>query len=135
MQPVRPRAILDQPGRSFDAWLTVASETRTCDAGLQCVSYLPRGLNDAGRTLQNDFDVELVAPDETTRYFPYGLDRVNPNAEATRLGANTVDNVEDIDAPPQTGTWHVRVKGDKLKLGVTQTFAIAVSGLNDESPQ
>jgi subtilisin family serine protease len=87
-------------------------------------------LDDTTPTLQNDLDLELVGPDGAVHY-PYSLDRRDPLAQATRSGPNTVDNVEviDIDSPPQRGTWLVRVKADKLKPRVTQTFALVVSGL------
>lgn len=86
------------------------------------------GLDDASLSLQNDLDLTLTAPDNST-FFPYSLDRANPLSPATRSGANKVDNVEVIDAPPQQGRWSLRVKAANLKVGTEQRFAIVVTGL------
>src|SRR5262249_21179846 len=99
-------------------------------------------LDDPTPALQHDLDVELLHPDGKLIYYPYALDLKDPIAPAVRVGpsnkdphlqTNQVDNVEVIEAPPQSGTWNVLVKGSKLAADKSQEFAIVISGLQDLS--
>ena len=88
------------------------------------------GLNDPTRTLQNDLDLTLIAPDKSTHY-PYRLVRTDPLAPALTDGPNQVDNVEVVDAPRSAGTWTIRVTAAKTLVGETQSFALIVTGLEE----
>ncbi len=99
------------------------------------------GLNDPTPTLQNDLDVELVAPNGTL-FHPYSLDRTRPLRPATRSGPNRVDNVERIDVDRATvlkvdgkRPWTVRVKAHRLKVGKEQEFALVISGAVPAPPE
>jgi subtilisin family serine protease len=86
------------------------------------------GVDDRTSALENDLDVELVAPDGT-RHFPYRLDVNSPLAVARRDGVNRVDNVEVVDAPGVTGNWQLRIRANQLGQGAAQRATIVTSGL------
>ncbi len=95
------------------------------------------GLDDDTRTLVNDLDLELVAPNGRV-FHPYRLDPADPRREASTDAANHVDNVEVIDVAPDEalrtdpgqGTWTVRVKAPpRLEAVGRQAYALIVSGV------
>ena len=86
------------------------------------------GLDDATPALQNDLDIRLINPNGQVSY-PYRLDRSNPLSQAKRDGPNRVDNVEVVDASAAPGKWEVEVVAANLKKGLSQRFALVVSGL------
>jgi photosystem II stability/assembly factor-like uncharacterized protein len=95
-------------------------------------------VNDRTPALVNDLDVELEAPDGTL-FYPYRLNPEEPLQQARSDAANTVDNVEVIDAfsgevedaDPGRGEWKVRVKAARLAQGSTQKYALIVSAVPD----
>ncbi len=87
------------------------------------------GLDDALPVLQNDLDVRLISP-EGTVFYPYSLDPQRPLSLALRDGPNSVDNVEVIDVTSELGqTWKLEVRAKKLTVGISQSFALVVSGV------
>ncbi len=89
-----------------------------------------RGLDDLTPVLMNDLDVKLTAPDGTTVFYPYSLNRTNPLELAVRTEANRVDNVERIDSVGSApGKWKLEVKAASFKAGTDQDFALIISGL------
>ena len=88
------------------------------------------GLDDSTPALMNDLDVKLTAPDGTTVFYPYSLNRQNPLELAVRIAANHVDNVEVIDSVGSApGRWKLEVKAASFRAGTEQDFALVVSGL------
>jgi subtilisin-like proprotein convertase family protein len=83
----------------------------------------------AGRTLIDDLDLTLIAPNGAT-VMPYVLDGSNPNTNATR-GRNNVDNTEQVEignAPG--GDWKIVVTGTSVDAKYTpQEFVIASSAV------
>ncbi len=88
------------------------------------------GLDDALPALQNDLDMRLISADGKV-YYPYSFDPQRPLSPALREGPNRVDNVEVIDVTnSQPGqTWKVEVRAKRLSVGLSQSFALVVSGL------
>lgn len=88
-----------------------------------------QGLDDSTPSLMNDLDVKLTAPDGTTVFYPYSLNRQNPLEAAVRTEPNRVDNVEVIgplgSAP---GTWKLEIRAASFKAGTEQDFALVISG-------
>ena len=93
-----------------------------------------RGLDDSTPALMNDLDLKLTAPDGTTVFYPYSLNRQNPLELAIRTEANHVDNVEVIDAGSAPGRWKLEIKAASFKAGTEQDFALVISGLRPASP-
>jgi hypothetical protein len=95
---------------------------------------LPLGSEEvADKTLVNDLDVKIVAPDGST-VLPYVLDRTNPGANATH-GVNTVDNTEEVEikgAP--AGTYHVVITGSNIPQGPTQFVLVSNADLTAAPP-
>jgi len=87
-------------------------------------------LDDALPTLQNDLDIRLISP-EGKVYYPYSLDPQRPLSPALNDGPNRVDNVEVINiTTSQPGQeWKLELKARKLNVGLSQSFALVVSGL------
>ena len=90
------------------------------------------------RTLVNDLDVEVIAPDGTVHY-PWVLDPANPSAPATR-GINTRDNSEQVVVEaPVAGTYTVRVTfkpgsaGKAGAAGTAQHVSIIATGMESEA--
>jgi hypothetical protein len=91
-----------------------------------------RDPGDTTPVLENDLDLELVAPDGVTVFHPWSLDPEQPDAAAKRDVPNRVDTVEviDVDARDNTmdGVWTLRVSASReLLRGEPQTFALAAS--------
>ncbi|HMI94443.1 MAG TPA: S8 family serine peptidase, partial [Polyangiales bacterium] len=88
------------------------------------------GVDDRRRALVNDLDLALIAPDGTV-FHPWSLDRVVPEAPATRSAANRVDTVEVVDVAASensaTGSWAVRVSAATLERGRAQSFSLVAS--------
>jgi subtilisin family serine protease len=81
-----------------------------------------------GKTLVNDLDVKVVAPNTTTT-LPYVLDKANPTAVATR-GVNSLDNTEEVElATPAAGTYQVVVTANAIGDAVkpTQDFVLVAN--------
>ena len=88
------------------------------------------GLDDSAPALMNDLDVKLTAPDGTTVFWPYSLNRQNPLQAATKIEANHVDNVEVIDGVGSApGKWKLEIKAAGFKAGSEQDFAVVITGL------
>ncbi len=93
-----------------------------------------QGLDDSTPSLMNDLDVKLTAPDGTTVFYPYSLNRKNPLELSVRTEANHVDNVEVIDAVGSTpGRWKLEIKAASFKAGSDQDFALVISGFRPPS--
>lgn len=84
-------------------------------------------IDDPTLSLQNDVDLELIAPDGQT-FRPYVLNPATPAAPAA-TGANRRDNVEVIDATTQAGEWKLKLIGTNFKQGAAQKISLVVSGL------
>jgi hypothetical protein len=69
----------------------------------------------AATTLVNNLDLRLTAPDGTV-YQPFLLDPTNPGNVAT-TGDDNRNNVEQVVAPAQAGTWTVSVNGETIPAG------------------
>jgi hypothetical protein len=101
----------------------------------------PSQLDPAARKLENDLDLELYGPLESspTVNKPWVLPTlVGPVAglrepvqepaglAAATTGVDTVNNVEQVEiASPGSGTWEVRVKASELPDQDRQTFSLA----------
>ncbi len=76
-------------------------------------------------TLVNDIDMTLVNKTTGKTYYPYSLNKNNPNADAISTKPNRVDNVEQIEvANLPKGDYELIIKGYKI-ISDTQEFAIA----------
>ncbi len=84
-------------------------------------------LDDPMLTLQNDVNIQLIAPDGDT-YHPYVLDPANPTGPAT-TGDNQRDNVEMIDAPTRAGDWTLKLIGTDFAVGDSQQVSLVITGL------
>lgn len=69
----------------------------------------------AASALVNDLDLELIAPDGTSRY-PFTLSGMaDPSAPARQDRANHSDNVEQVLVKnPQAGQWQIRIRGYRI---------------------
>src|SRR5690606_21645722 len=66
------------------------------------------------KQLTHDLDLEVTDPDGV-RHYPWTLDPVNPNNDATRDQVNTLDNIEQVVVTnPKAGRWTVNVRGTSL---------------------
>ena len=78
----------------------------------------------SAKTLVNDLDLLLVNKDTGRKYFPYKLDKNNPNALATNNSANRVDNIEQIEVSSlPAGEYKLVVKGHEV-ISSSQEFAV-----------
>lgn len=84
-------------------------------------------LDPANAMLVNDLDLCLT--ESTNTYYPWKLDKDNPEVAATRAGENNVDNVEmvDIDSPTAATTYTIVVDHDGT-LASPQAFSMIISG-------
>lgn len=96
----------------------------------------PRAVDPEVRTLVNDLDVTVTAPDGTVHY-PWVLDPANPSAPAT-TGVNTRDNGEQVVIDvPVPGTYTVRVTFKARSAGKagaasgTQNVSIIATGMEE----
>jgi hypothetical protein len=77
--------------------------------------------------LVNNLNLEVVAPNGTTTYYPFSLDPLNPQNLATATGPNTRDNQEQVVVQnPTPGTWTIRVHGTSVPQS-PQSYALAAS--------
>lgn len=82
----------------------------------------PAGDPAAAKALVNDLNLTLISPTGTA-FFPFSLDKTNPQNAATASGPNTVDPIEQIVVNAQaTGTWLIQISGI-IPTG-SQNFAI-----------
>ena len=80
--------------------------------------------------LINDLDLKVIDPLGNT-HFPYVLDRVNFQANATR-GVNNVDNVELVEfANAPAGTYRVIVTGTRVADGPQKAVVVANATLGN----
>ncbi|MCB0155802.1 MAG: S8 family serine peptidase, partial [Anaerolineae bacterium] len=72
-------------------------------------------ISNGAAALVNNLDLEVIAPNGSTTYYPFSLDPANPERAATSSGANSLDNQEQviIDSPTP-GTWTIKVKGTSV---------------------
>jgi len=88
--------------------------------------------------LVNDLDLRITRNGVT--YYPWKLDRNNPEAAATNNGDNSVDNVEQVlinDPEPATYTITVTHKGtlvDDSGATSSQDFSMIISGIDNTDP-
>ncbi len=76
-------------------------------------------------TLVNDIDMKLVNKTTGKTYYPYSLNKNNPNANAISNKPNRVDNIEQIEvANLPKGNYELTIKGYKI-ISDTQEFAVA----------
>ncbi|HYF48767.1 MAG TPA: S8 family serine peptidase [Planctomycetota bacterium] len=87
----------------------------------------PGGTPAAIPALVNNLDLEIVAPDGTTTFFPFSLSAGNPGAAATASAPNTVDPIEQIIInTPANGTYTFTIRGTSIPSG-TQPFAVVLN--------
>jgi subtilisin family serine protease len=76
-------------------------------------------------TLVNDIDMLLVNKTTGAVYYPYTLDKNNPNALARTDKANRVDNIEQIEVSNlPKGDYQLQIMGHTI-VSNSQEFAIA----------
>lgn len=79
-----------------------------------------------GTTLINDLDLVLLDP-QGRRFFPWKLNPAKPEALATRVTVDRVNNVEQIDVDsPLPGRWTVQIRGYRVPVG-PQPFSLVSS--------
>lgn len=79
--------------------------------------------------LINDLDLKITTNSST--YYPWKLDRDNPESAATNNSKNYVDNVEKvfIGNPSQVLTYTITVDHDGPLVSGSQVFSLLVSGI------
>jgi hypothetical protein len=118
---------LDSVGQNITNTIsyTIPANTRQFKASLAWDD--PAAAAFAASSLVNDLDLEVVAPDGTTLYYPYSLNPYQPSQPATATGPNTKDNQEQVViTDPAEGIWTVRVKGTGIPEG-PQEYALVTS--------
>jgi subtilisin family serine protease len=76
-------------------------------------------------TLVNDIDMLLINKSTGAKYYPYTLDKDNPNAPAKSDRANRVDNIEQIEVSNlPKGDYQLEIIGHKI-ISNSQEFAIS----------
>ena len=81
--------------------------------------------------LVNDLDLRVMDESNDT-YYPWKLDRDNPEAAATNNSKNFVDNVEKVEIENATGgTYTIYVDHDGSISGGSQAYSIIISGIED----
>lgn len=117
---------------------TIELRTESIEAGSALRATLawldpPGPFDDPDRAaLVNDLDVQLIAPDGETVFYPWRLDRDDPAAPASREAPNDVDNVERVDVAAGdntwTGRWTLRLSASRpLQGGAAQAFSVIAS--------
>ena len=86
-----------------------------------------RPANDLKRALVNDLDVRITRNGST--YYPWKL-ASDPTLDATRIGDNNIDNVEQvkIDSPP-AGDYVITVTHKGTLVNNTQDFSLIITGV------
>ncbi|MBN2357301.1 S8 family serine peptidase [candidate division KSB1 bacterium] len=93
-------------------------------------SERPPQLDAPDNVLVNDVDVRVKGPIEgaNNTYYPWVLNRTNPDAEA-QFGDNNADNVEQVYVPnPTAGTYVVEISHKGTLAGGMQMVSVIVSG-------
>ena len=85
-------------------------------------------LDPADIMLVNDLDLRVTQ--DATIYYPWKLDKDNPENAATNLSKNNIDNVEmvDISSPLDATVYTITVDNDGTLSGGGQAFSIIISG-------
>jgi hypothetical protein len=131
-------SVLLETGESYTMTYDVTDSLE--DLRISLVYADPPGNIASSRTLVNDLDLQVVAPDGTTYWGNHGL---LSNMYSTAGGApNDRDPTERVLIPnPQNGRWQVRVSARRLVAdGHPETpeldadFALVVAGFPNESP-
>lgn len=79
--------------------------------------------------LVNNLNLKVTAPDGSTVYYPYQLDRANPANIAT-TGINNVDNVEQVRITvPVAGMYTVQVDFSDALSGGSQYYSLIMQGV------
>ncbi len=88
-------------------------------------------LDPVKKMLIHDLDLEVIGNNDTV-YYPWHLNRDNPEAPAVKDGKNYVDNVEtvSIDNAP-AGTYKIRVTYDGNLITPSQDFSLIISGIDE----
>ncbi len=88
-------------------------------------------LNPTTAMLVNDLDLRIIDESNNT-YYPYKLERDNPDAAATTDSKNAVDNVEMvfIENAPE-GTYTIEIDHDGSIQGGSQAFSVIISGIDE----
>ncbi len=90
------------------------------------ISWVDKDANPSNSvSLVNDIDMKLVNVESGRVYYPYTLDKNNPDADAIQTKVNRVDNIEQIEVYnlPQ-GSYELIVKGERI-ISNKQEFAIS----------
>ncbi len=92
------------------------------------ISWVDKSANPASdATLVNDIDIILVNNTTGKKYYPYTLDKLNPNALAVANKENRVDNIEQIEIDNlEKGSYKLIVKGAKI-ISDIQEFTIVAN--------
>ncbi|MGE3108976.1 MAG: S8 family serine peptidase [Vicinamibacterales bacterium] len=78
--------------------------------------------------LVNDLDLVVTSP-SGTRYFPWTLNPLNPDAPAVQTQEDHLNNIEQVFVQnPMPGGWTVQVRGTSVPQG-PQRFSVAASPL------
>lgn len=90
-------------------------------------------LDPANPMLVNDLDLHLSY--QTTNYYPWKLDRLNPSSAATNNTDNNVDNVEVvyIENPVAGGTYTINIDHNGTLTNGSQSFSLIISGIQPTS--
>lgn len=84
-------------------------------------------------------DLDIVITDGSNTFYPWKLDRDNPEAPATNSMENNVDNVESIDisTPSNETTYTITVDHDGTLSGDGQAFTLVITGdiEDEEAPE
>jgi len=112
-----------------DAYATEVSDQTTSIKVTLVWDDVPATLN-AARTLVNDLDLVLIAPDGT-EYQPWALDPQAPSAPAGH-GADRINNVEQVVVErPQPGEWSWKVTAFRTPLArgesTSQPYSVVMS--------
>lgn len=90
------------------------------------------GTPNAAKTLMNDLDLVVTAPNGT-RYYPWVLDPGSPSASAT-TGIDRTNNVEQVYiTTPLEGNWNIRVNGTTVPYP-NQTYSLILNIPSDTTP-
>lgn len=78
------------------------------------------------KNLINDLDIRITK--DGTTYFPWTLDRIQPNDPAIQTADNSVDNFEKINVYEPSGTYTITVSHKGNLVGGNQNFSLIVTG-------
>jgi hypothetical protein len=87
-----------------------------------------RGANNLTKALVNDLDVRITR--NATTYYPWKLD-LDPSNNATRVGDNDIDNVEQVKIDdPTAGDYTITVTHKGTLVDNKQDFSLIVTGIS-----